>query len=409
MYLMFSILGNFLFSEIKSGDVLDDIVNFQRFDTAFMLLFAVATGENWPIIMFDCSRTPQDGCIEGETCGTRLWSFVYFHLMVLVCSYVMLNLFVLVILEQFNKYYLPKENTISLFQNDLKQFMEVWKKFTQEKSKCKKIRERELTMFFRELGKRGDYNTSLGFSKEYYDDAELNKHLLKMGIKSDNGCIYFNELLYRCMRRRYGNMKISKKMQIIELHTQYKIYQLTLKEKDQGQKKISNEDIYNNIVKKGNGVNPFLTVMNFRVSFKTWLKFAREKLGREGLGAAGVALGGGDPSLDENKKPYSVTIEIEKQYSATSEEEEDDAKSVQQKFKATASVRGYPQSLRGSESGFQASSSRRNKKQVDHLKMFEKKMSARFRQLAAEQQVKLLDIKSPPSKNQPHRKANVQL
>lgn len=45
-----------------------------------------------------------------------------------------------------------------------------------------------------------------------------------MGIKSDNGFVYFNELLYRCMRRKYGNMKIKKKMQIFELRTQYKIY-----------------------------------------------------------------------------------------------------------------------------------------------------------------------------------------
>lgn len=63
IYLMFSILGNFLFNEIMYGEVLDDIVNFQRFDKAFMLLFAVATGENWPIIMFDCSRTLEEGCI----------------------------------------------------------------------------------------------------------------------------------------------------------------------------------------------------------------------------------------------------------------------------------------------------------------------------------------------------------
>jgi hypothetical protein len=43
-------------------------------------------------------------------------------------------------------------------------------------------------------------------------------------------------------------------------------------------KKINNEDIYNNIVKKENAMNPFLTVMNFKITFKTWLKFARKKV-----------------------------------------------------------------------------------------------------------------------------------
>jgi len=68
--------------------------------------------------MFDCSRTKADGCIEGETCGSPPFSYWYFYVMVLVCSHVMLNLFILVIIQQFEKYYLPKENMITLFKND---------------------------------------------------------------------------------------------------------------------------------------------------------------------------------------------------------------------------------------------------------------------------------------------------
>jgi hypothetical protein len=52
----------------------------------------------------------------------------------------------------------------------------------------------------------------LGYHEDYYTDGELKKELLKMGIKSDNGYIYYNELLYRCMRKKYGNMKLSKNM-----------------------------------------------------------------------------------------------------------------------------------------------------------------------------------------------------
>ena len=32
-------------------------------------------------------------------------------------------------------------------------------------------------------------------------DEEAKKIVLKMGIRCDDGYIYFNELLYRCMRR----------------------------------------------------------------------------------------------------------------------------------------------------------------------------------------------------------------
>ena len=97
-----------------------------------------------------------------------------------------------------------------------------------------------------------------------------------MAIKSDNGFIFFNEILYRCMKRKYGNMKINKKMQVFELRTQYSIYLMTREIQNKSKKNISNSDIFNSIIKKENGVNPFLTVMNFKISYKTWLKYARE-------------------------------------------------------------------------------------------------------------------------------------
>lgn len=79
------------------------------------------------------------------------------------------------------------------------------------------------------------------------------------------------------MRRKYGNMKINKKMQIFELRTQYSVYLMTLAAQNKV-KKLSNEEIFNCIIKKENGVNPFLTVMNFKITFKTWLKHARMKI-----------------------------------------------------------------------------------------------------------------------------------
>ena len=63
------------------------------------------------------------------------------------------------------------------------------------------------------------------------------------------------------MKLKYGNMKINKNMQIIELRTQYFILLKTLQIQSKSSS-LKNEDIYNSIIKKENGVNPFLTVMN---------------------------------------------------------------------------------------------------------------------------------------------------
>ena len=103
--------------------------------------------------------------------------------------------------------------------------MKVWRQLTQDRYRCIRIKENQLTSFFRKLGAEND---SLGFTYEKYDDGELKKYVLRMAIKPQGGYIYFNEMLYRCMRRKYGNMKINKRMQIFELNTQYSIYLITL-------------------------------------------------------------------------------------------------------------------------------------------------------------------------------------
>jgi hypothetical protein len=124
--------------------------------------------------MFDCSRSEADGCIEGQNCGTP-WSFVYHLLLLFVCAWVMLNLFILVIIQQFEKYYLPQDNMITMFKTDQSRFMQTWKEFTQDRYNCLKIKENQLTKFFRKLGEKGEKDTSLGFSEEYYEDGELKK------------------------------------------------------------------------------------------------------------------------------------------------------------------------------------------------------------------------------------------
>ena len=85
----------------------------------------MSTGEDWNVVMYDCMKTEDDGCVPGETCGSRI-APLYFIAVQMICSNIMLNLFVLVILQQFDKYYLPKDNIISKFKRDLENFKSVW-------------------------------------------------------------------------------------------------------------------------------------------------------------------------------------------------------------------------------------------------------------------------------------------
>lgn len=41
---------------------------------------------------------------------------------------------------------------------------------------------------------------------------------------------------------------------------------------------ITKDEIVKSIASKGNGFNPFLAVMNFKITVKTWIKHARQKV-----------------------------------------------------------------------------------------------------------------------------------
>ena len=82
IFFMFSILGVFMFGDVKQGDVIDDLKNFNDFFNSFLLLFAVSTGEDWNRVMHDCGRQPPE-CIPQLTCGSGL-SFLYFLASILI-------------------------------------------------------------------------------------------------------------------------------------------------------------------------------------------------------------------------------------------------------------------------------------------------------------------------------------
>lgn len=170
---------------------------------------------------------------------------------------------------------------------------------------------------------------------------------------------------------------------------------MTLDVQKKNKKGLSNEEIHNGIIKKENGVNPFLTVMNFKISYKTWVKFARKKIRKieknrmiqssiqDGL------VGTIDASTsfyDDEHKPKieEVEIEVEEFYSMTSEE--DDTADVGPHMgeyrgslsRQKSSVGGPSGSLSHQGSNSDLNQSMRKKKNQDHLLKFQRKMTSKF-------------------------------
>lgn len=233
-------------------------MNFKNFGQALMMNIRLSTGEDWNLIMYDLMNTGPD-CRPGVNCGTS-WSPFYFIMFIMIVSYVMLNLFILVILQQFELYYLSDDNSLSKFRDDLECFKLAWVIFAKEYDGIK-MREMDLMKFFREL------KGNLGFKGQESDDKLILRSVVKMGVESDeDGFVYFNELLYKSMKRLHGDEHINnKKLALNEIETKKKIQQITnlqIKKSREVEKK------------QAVAVNPFLTIMYKRMSFKAWAKKA---------------------------------------------------------------------------------------------------------------------------------------
>jgi hypothetical protein len=96
-FFIFAVFGRFCFQTVESGDVIDDIKNFKDFHRSFFLVFATTTGEDWNKVMFDVGKTG-DECVKGIDCGSPA-AKPYFIILVLANTYIMLNLFILVIIQ----------------------------------------------------------------------------------------------------------------------------------------------------------------------------------------------------------------------------------------------------------------------------------------------------------------------
>lgn len=98
------------FSNVKYGELLNPDANFQTFWLSFNTLWRISTGESYNGIMHDCALAPpycsatSGGIIDpnASNCGSPTISYLYFVIAFTILNYIMLNLFVAIILDNFS-------------------------------------------------------------------------------------------------------------------------------------------------------------------------------------------------------------------------------------------------------------------------------------------------------------------
>ncbi|KFU91148.1 Voltage-dependent L-type calcium channel subunit alpha-1S, partial [Chaetura pelagica] len=136
LFFIYAVIGMQMFGKIAmvDGTQINRNNNFQTFPQAVLLLFRCATGEAWQEILLDCSYgklcDPESDYAEGEeyTCGTG-FAYFYFISFYMLCAFLIINLFVAVIMDNFD--YLTRDWSI-LGPHHLDEFKRIWAEYDPE-------------------------------------------------------------------------------------------------------------------------------------------------------------------------------------------------------------------------------------------------------------------------------------
>ncbi|XP_023242929.1 voltage-dependent calcium channel type D subunit alpha-1-like [Centruroides sculpturatus] len=131
LFFIYAVIGMQVFGRIALNpeSPINRNNNFQTFPQAVLVLFRSATGEAWQEIMMACTNKQNAKCDsrseDTEPCGSE-FALPYFISFYILCSFLVINLFVAVIMDNFD--YLTRDWSI-LGPHHLDEFVRLWSEY----------------------------------------------------------------------------------------------------------------------------------------------------------------------------------------------------------------------------------------------------------------------------------------
>ncbi|CAG4985170.1 unnamed protein product [Colias eurytheme] len=199
LFFIYAVVGMQVFGKIAIDDETPITRNnhFQTFPQAILVLFRSATGEAWQDIMMGVSPEPEVRCDanyrdEGDdaagSCGSVL-AFPYFISFYVLCSFLIINLFVAVIMDNFD--YLTRDWSI-LGPHHLDEFIRLWSEYDPDAKG--RIKHLDVVTLLRKI------SPPLGFGKLCPHRVAC-KRLVSMNMPlNSDGTVLFNATLFAVVR-----------------------------------------------------------------------------------------------------------------------------------------------------------------------------------------------------------------
>ncbi|XP_075996190.1 voltage-dependent L-type calcium channel subunit alpha-1D [Genypterus blacodes] len=196
LFFIYAVIGMQVFGKIAmvDGTQINRNNNFQTFPQAVLMLFRCATGEAWQEIMLAC--LPGKLCDsesdynpgEEKTCGSS-FAIIYFISFYMLCAFLIINLFVAVIMDNFD--YLTRDWSI-LGPHHLDEFKRIWSEYDPEAKG--RIKHLDVVTLLRRI------QPPLGFGKLCPHRVACKRLVaMNMPLNSD-GTVMFNATLFALVR-----------------------------------------------------------------------------------------------------------------------------------------------------------------------------------------------------------------
>ncbi|XP_028900764.2 muscle calcium channel subunit alpha-1 isoform X2 [Zeugodacus cucurbitae] len=194
LFFIYAVIGMQVFGKINLNDetAIHRNNNFQTFPQAVLVLFRSATGEGWQEIMMSCSTDKDVHCdprsSETKDCGSSI-AFPYFISFYVLCSFLIINLFVAVIMDNFD--YLTRDWSI-LGPHHLDEFIRLWSEYDPDAKG--RIKHLDVVTLLRKI------SPPLGFGK-LCPHRMACKRLVSMNMPlNSDGTVLFNATLFAVVR-----------------------------------------------------------------------------------------------------------------------------------------------------------------------------------------------------------------
>lgn len=254
IYFIYAIVGVYLFNSVTSGVIIGEYTNFSNFGKAMITLFRCSTGEDWYTIMYDTNQSQNLAvCI------------VYFISFISITTFIMLNLFIMVIIQNYEEHDRNPTSALHTFNKEIKKIKLLWGIYAKEANGIR-VKYSELVNLIQELeelGVKKDMNFEqvmkiLKFA-EFHPDA--------------NGYVYYNDFLYVVLRRKYFirgfSMHYKKLMANEENKSKKAISNIIVKERAKLEKDCELND--------GNIGNFFINTLYLKTIIRSWQMYTRTR------------------------------------------------------------------------------------------------------------------------------------